>query len=81
MCQGKSKEKYVGSVEMLISASRQIREEVATMDVDILVGQNMADLLEKNRLQMEKAAKELHLAAMVASSEADFTACCLPFNH
>ncbi len=57
----------MGSVELLISASKQIREEVAIMEVDILVGQNMAGLLERNRTQMEKATKELHLVAIMAS--------------
>ena len=59
----------MGSVDLLLSASRQLREEVATMEVDILVGQNMAGMLEKNRPQVEKAAKELHLAGIMASGE------------
>lgn len=69
LCCNKSKEKYVGSVELLLSAARQLRGEVATMEVDILVGQNMAGILEKNRSQVEKATKELHLAAIMASGE------------
>lgn len=67
LCRDKSKEKYVGSVDLLLSASRQIREEVTTMEVDILVGQNVATMVEKSRPQMEKATKELHLAATMAS--------------
>lgn len=59
----------MGSVDLLLSACRQIREEVATMDVDILVGQNVAGLVEKSRPQMEKATKELHLAATMASGK------------
>lgn len=61
----------MGSVELLLSAARQLRGEVATMEVDILVGQNMAGILEKNRSQVEKATKELHLAAIMASGESE----------
>lgn len=57
----------MGSVELLLSASRQIREEVAAMEVDILVGQNMAGLMEKNKPLVEKATKELYQAAIMAS--------------
>jgi hypothetical protein len=67
LCRDQSREKYIGSVEQLLSASRQIREEVAAMEVDILVGQNISSLLEKNRPQLEKATKELQQAAIMAS--------------
>lgn len=71
----------MGSVDLLLSASRQIREEVTTMDVDILVGQNVASMVEKSRPQVEKAAKELHLAAVMASGKRNnmfySLACCV----
>ena len=65
----KSREKYVGTVDVLVSACRQIREEVSSMEEDILLGQNMADFLEKSRPHTEKAIKELQMAATMASGE------------
>lgn len=55
------------TVQLLLSASRQIREEVSSMEVDVLVGENMADLLEKSRTQMETSARELQMSAALAS--------------
>lgn len=88
LCRDKCKEKYVGSVELLLSASKQIREEVAAMEVDILVGQNVAGLLEKSRPQMEKVTKELLQAAIIASGNryplwcwcCCMLCCCMPLH-
>lgn len=69
LCRDKTKERYMETVEVFLDVSRQIREEVVSMEVDILIGRNMAELLDKSRPQMEKGMKELHMAASVASGE------------
>lgn len=69
LCRDKTKEKYLDTVEHIISASKQVREEVSSMEVDILIGQNMAEFLEKSRPQLERSIKELQLAVSMASGE------------
>ena len=69
LCQEQSKERYSRTVEQLVSAARQIRDEVASMEVDILVGQSMAQLLEKNRSELESSIKNLQLEASIAAGE------------
>ena len=67
-CQRRSKDKYVSTVELILGASRQIREEVSAMEVDILVSENMTELLERTRPQMEGVVHEVHMATLAASS-------------
>ena len=67
-CQKKAKDKYAGAVELILGAARQIREEVSSMEVDILVSENMTELLERTRPQMESIAHEVHMATLAASS-------------
>lgn len=67
-CQRRSKDKYVSSVELILGAARQIREEVSAMEVDILVSENMTELLERTRPQMEGVVHEVHMATLAASS-------------
>ncbi len=69
LCRDQAKERYSRTVEQLASASRQIGDEVVSMEVDILVGKSMAELLEKNRLEMERSIKDLQLEATIAAGE------------
>ena len=44
--------------------------QVSTMELDLLVGQlSMCESVEWSESQMEGAAREVHLAALMASSE------------
>lgn len=67
-CQKKAKDKYAGIVEFILGAARQIREEVSSMEVDILVSENMTELLERTRPQMDSITHEVHMATLAASS-------------
>lgn len=67
-CQKRAKEKYASSVDLILGAARQIREEVSAMEVDILVSENMTELLERTRPQMESTVHEVHMATLTASS-------------
>lgn len=67
-CQKKSKEKYTSGVELILGAAAQIREEVSAMEVDILVSENMTEVLERTRPQMERIAHDVHMATVAASS-------------
>ena len=69
LCHNETKDKYIGTIELILSASRQIREEVASIEVDILTENSMAELLEKSRPQMENGVRELQLAAIKASGK------------
>ena len=51
-----------------MGAARQIREEVSSMEVDILVSENMTELLERTTPQMEGITHEVHVATLAASS-------------
>ena len=45
-------------------------KQVSTMELDLLVGQlSMCESVEWSESQMEGAAREVHLAALMASSE------------
>lgn len=55
-------------MELILGAARQIREEVSAMEVDILVSENMTELLERTRPQMESVFHEVHMATLAASS-------------
>lgn len=68
VCQKKAKDKYAGTVEFILGAARQIREEVSSMEVDILVSENMTELLERTRPQMDSITHEIHMATLAASS-------------
>ncbi len=57
----------MGTVQLILSASRQIREEVASMEVDIVISENMVELLDKSKPQMESAVKELQLSVILTS--------------
>ena len=67
-CQKKAKDKYSGTVELILGAARQIREEVSSMEVDILVSENMIELLERTRPHMDSVTHEVHMATLAASS-------------
>ena len=67
-CQKKAKEKYTNAVELILGAASQIREEVSAMEVDILVSENMTELLERTRPEMESVVHEVHMATISASS-------------
>ena len=51
-----------------MGAARQIREEVSSMEVDILVSENMTELLERTRPQMDSITHEVHMAILAATS-------------
>ena len=70
-CQNGEKDKYSSTVDAIVSAAKQIREEVAAMEVDILVGNTMADLLEKTKPQMDSALREVQLSVLLASSKCE----------
>lgn len=63
----------MGMAQLILNASRLIREEVASMEVDILVGESMAELLDRSKVQVESNMKELQLAATMASGECHVT--------
>jgi hypothetical protein len=67
-CQKKAKDKYAGTVELILGAARQIREEVSSMEVDILVSENMTELLERTRPHMDSISHEIHMATLAATS-------------
>ena len=72
MCCDGAKEKYMGTVQILISASRQIREGVASMEEgeeEVVIGESMLKLLDRSKVQVENSMKELLLSAMMASGE------------
>lgn len=75
LCQKGEKDKYSGTVDAIIGAAKQIREEVATMEVDILVSETMAQVLKKTKPQMDSAVKEVQLSALMASSELCVSVC------
>lgn len=72
LCQEQCKERYTRTVEQLVSAARQIQDEVVSMEVDILVGQSMAQLLEKSRPELDGSIKDLQLEATIAAGEDDY---------
>ena len=55
-------------MELILGAASQIREEVSSMEVDILVSENMIELLERTRPQMDSITHEVHMATLAASS-------------
>ncbi len=69
LCQRGDKDKYSNTVDPIIGAAKQIREEVATMEVDILVSETMTEILKKSKPQMENAVKEVQLSVLMASSK------------
>lgn len=71
-CQKRLKDKYASAVELILSSARQIREEVSAMEVDILVSENMIELLERTRLQVESAIHDVHMATVATSSQLSF---------
>ncbi|XP_064382815.1 uncharacterized protein LOC135331544 [Halichondria panicea] len=68
VCQKGDKDKYSSTVDAIIVAAKQIREELSAMEVDILVSETMAQLLERTRQQMNSAVREVQLSALMASS-------------
>ena len=79
-CQRRSKDKYVSTVELILGAASQIREEVSAMEVDILVSENMTELLERTRPQMETVVHEVHMATLAASSQPPMLVMCSCFT-
>ena len=69
VCQKGDKDKYSSTVDAIIVAAKQIREELSAMEVDILVSETMAQLLERTRQQMNSAVREVQLSALMASSK------------
>ncbi len=69
VCQKGDKDKYSSTVDAIIVAAKQIREELSAMEVDILVSETMAELLERTRQQMNSAVREVQLSALMASSK------------
>jgi len=67
VCRNGSKEKYVGLCQQIANTCREMREEVVSMEIDILVGESMAEFLDKTKVQMESNLKELQAAAIMAS--------------
>ncbi len=57
----------MGHCQQIANTCREMREEVASMELDILVGDTMADILEKTKVQMDANLKELQIAAVMAS--------------
>ena len=75
VCQSGEKEKYGGIVDTIIGAAKQIREEVAVMEVDILVTETMNEVLMRTKPQMDSAMKEVQLSALMASSKLSCEEC------
>ena len=43
--------------------------QVSAMEMDLLVGENMTDSLEKSQPQVESAIREIELSTLMASSK------------
>ena len=43
--------------------------QVSAMEMDLLVGENMTDALEKSQPQVESAIREIELSTLMASSK------------
>ena len=67
VCRNGSKEKYVGLCQQIANTCREMREEVVSMEIEILVGDSIAEFLDRSKAQMEGNLKELQAAAVVAS--------------
>ena len=68
VCRDGTKDKYSGIVELILGAARQIVDEVSAMEVDLQIGEKLTESLDKSKVRMENAIREVQLVTIMASS-------------